>query len=226
MAGEVRVCGRLYIRKFICGLVGGQTPPEAGAERHVSVLEEFAMTIDWPAFATIAAPIIALFVGVWVNRRFENRPALISYFGHVAAFVHHPEAGQPVNVNTHAVVLRNAGRRAATNVRLHHHVLPDFNIWPQISHTVETLSDGSKDIVIPSLVPNEEITISYLYFAPITVSQVNAGVKCDQGFAKEIRVLLQRQFPRWFNFIAATLMLVGLVCIVYLLYRLIFNFLH
>ena len=45
------------------------------------------MTIDWRAVATIAAPIIALFLGVWVNRRFESRSVLISYFGHVAAFV-------------------------------------------------------------------------------------------------------------------------------------------
>ncbi|MGH8245064.1 MAG: hypothetical protein ACREUU_01380 [Gammaproteobacteria bacterium] len=101
------------------------------------------MTIDWVAVATIAAPIIALFVGVWVNRRFENRSVLISYYGHVAAFLHHPAAGQPINVHTHSVVLRNAGRRSATNVRLHHAVLPDFNIWPQLQHNVETLPDGS-----------------------------------------------------------------------------------
>ena len=177
------------------------------------------MTIDWTAVATIAAPIIALFVGVWVNRRFENRPVLISYFGHVAAFVHHPPNGQPINVHTHTVVLRNAGRRSATNVRLHHSVLPDFNIWPQLQHSVETLPDGSQDIVIPTLVPGEEIIISYLYFPPLTFAQVNAGIKCDQGFAQAIPVLLQRQYPRWFNLTAAGLMLVGIVSAIYLLYR-------
>jgi len=184
------------------------------------------MPIDWPIIATIAAPIVALFAGVWINRRFESRPILISYFGHVAAFVHHPASGDPINVHTHAVVLWNTGRRSATNVRLHHTVLPDFNIWPQLNHTVETLSDGSRDIVIPTLVPGEQITISYLYFAPLTVTQVNAGIKHDRGFAKEIPVLLQRQYPRWFNFTGASLMLVGLVSIVYLLYRVVLNFLH
>jgi len=177
------------------------------------------MTIDWSAVATIAAPIIALFVGVWVNRRFESRPALVSYFGHVAAFVHKPATGQPIHVHTHSVVLRNAGRRSATNVRLHHAVLPDFNIWPPLVYHVEDFPDGSKDIVIPALVRGEEITISYLYFPPITVAQVNAGIKCDQGFAHAIPVLLQRQYPRWFNLAAALLMLVGLISLVYLLYR-------
>jgi hypothetical protein len=177
------------------------------------------MAIDWRAVATIAAPIIALFIGVWVNRRFESRPVLISYFGHVAAFVHKPATGDPINVHTHAVVLRNAGRRAATNVRLHHSVLPDFNIWPQLVHHVEDLPNGSKDIVIPTLVPGEAITVSYLYFPPVTVAQVNAGIKCEQGFANAVPVLLQRQYPRWVNLAARWLMLIGLICVVYLLYR-------
>ena len=176
------------------------------------------MAIEWNAVATIAGPIIALFAGVWVNRRFENRPVLISYFGHVSVFRHNPPGGQPIHVYTHSVVLRNTGHRSATNVRLHHTVLPDFNIWPTIVHNVDTLPDGSKDIVIPTLIPGEEITISYLYFPPVTVNQVNAGIKCDQGFAHPITVLLQRQFPRWLNFITAILMIAGLVALVYVVY--------
>jgi hypothetical protein len=176
------------------------------------------MAIDWNAVATIAAPIITLFLGVWVNRRFESRPVLISYFSHVSAFQHTPPGGQLIHVNTHSVVLRNTGRQSATNIRLHHTVLPDFNIWPSVVHRVELLPDGTKDIVIPTLIPGEQITISYLYFAPLTVGQVNAGIKCDQGFANAIPVLLQRQFPRWFNFIASVLMIAGLVAILYLAY--------
>jgi hypothetical protein len=38
------------------------------------------MTIDWNVLATITSPVIALFAGVWINRRFESRPVLISYF--------------------------------------------------------------------------------------------------------------------------------------------------
>lgn len=174
------------------------------------------MAIDWNAVATVAAPIIALFVGVWVNRRFESRPKLISYFSHVSAFRHIPEGGEPLQVNTHSVVLRNTGRRSATNVRLHHANLPNFNIWPVVVHNIETLPDGSQDIVIPALIPGEEITVSYLYFPPLVAGQINAGIKCDQGFANQITVLLQRQYPRWFNRTVIVLFFVGVVTVCYL----------
>lgn len=176
------------------------------------------MAVDWNAVATIASPIIALFVGIWVNRKFESRPTLISYFSHVSAFRYSPSNGQSLGINTHSVVLRNTGRMSATNVRIHHNTLPDFNIWPAVVHSIETLPDGSKDIVISTLVPGEQITVSYLYFHPVTVDQINAGIKSDQGFSQQISVLLQRQFPRWVNFIVGTLMITGLVSILYALY--------
>lgn len=176
------------------------------------------MAIDWNAVATIAAPIVTLFLGVWVNRRFESRPALISYFSHVSAFRYSPPSGQPMGINTHSVVLRNTGRESATGIRIHHNTLPDFNIWPTVVYTVETLPDETKDIVIPALVPGEQITISYLYFHPVTVDQVNAGIKSDQGFSQQIAVLLQRQFPRWVRVAVGTLMVTGLVAILYALY--------
>ncbi|MDP2761457.1 MAG: hypothetical protein Q8O64_13870 [Sideroxyarcus sp.] len=176
------------------------------------------MAIDWNVVATISAPIIALFIGVWVNRRFENRPILISYFSHVSAFRYTPPDAQPSQVNTHSVVLRNTGRQSATNVRLHHTFLPEFNIWPVVVHHVEPLPNGCQDIVIPTLVPGEEITVSYLYFPPVVVGQINAGIKCDQGFANQITVLLQRQFSRWFNRTVIALVIVGIITICYLIY--------
>src|SRR3989344_5195530 len=178
------------------------------------------MNIDWVIVATIAAPIITLFVGVWVNRRFENRPILISYFGHVSSFRHTPPEGQLMVVHTHSVVLRNAGRASATNVRLRHIDLPSFDIWPQLVHRVEDLPGGAREIVIPTLVPGEQVTISYLYFPPLTVQQINDGIKCDQGFAQAIPVLLQRQYPRWFNRTVVFFLFVGLVASVYLAYKL------
>lgn len=176
------------------------------------------MAIDWSVVATIASPIIALVVGVWVNRQFESRPVLISYVSHVSTFLYTPPGGIPFHVNAHSVVLRNTGRKSATNIRLHHAILPEFNIWPTIVHNIEPLQDGSKDIVIPTLIPGEEITVSYLYFPPVVAGQINAGIKCDQGFAKQITVLLQRQFPRWLNRIVIILVLVGFVTSCYLVY--------
>jgi len=184
------------------------------------------MSIDWNAVATIAAPVLTLFIGVWVNRKFESRPALISYFSHVSAFQYSPHGQPPIAINTHSVVLRNAGRKTATGVRMHHKLLSDFNIWPSVVHNVDILSDGTKDIVIPKLVPGEQITISYLYFHPVTFNQINDGIKCDQGFAQQIPVLLQRQYPRWLTNVRVGLMLIGSVAIIYGLYAAISVSLH
>lgn len=205
-SGKQRYCHKLNVRLFVT-LHGdaARTSPEVNV-----------VNVNWPVVATIAAPIIALFVGVWINRRFESRPNLISYYGHVSAFRGTAQDGTPFPVHTHSVVLRNAGRRSATNVRLRHNVLPDFNIFPPLVYRVDQLGDGVQEIVIPTLVPNEEITVSYLYFPPLIAMQINSGIKCDQGFALAIPVLLQRQYPRWFNSIAAVLMFVGLVALIYL----------
>lgn len=173
------------------------------------------MGIDWSVVRSIAIAIITLIAGAWVDRLFESRPTLISHFGHISTFQVNPPGGQRVLVNTHAIVLRNAGRRSATNVRLSHNFLPDFNIWPALQHHVEDVPGGVKEIVIPTLVPSEVVTISYLYFAPVTYAEVNAGIKSDQGFALPIPVLLQRQFPKWFNLLAALLMIIGTVALVY-----------
>lgn len=178
------------------------------------------MNIDWNTIATITGPILALFVGVWVNRKFDSRPILMSYFGHVSSFKSTPPGGEPFLVHTHSVVLKNTGRRSATNVRLSHIVLPDFNIWPSLAHHIEDLPSSGREIVIPTLVPGELITISYLYFPPITVAQVNAGIKCDQGFAHPIPVLLQRQYPQWVNRIIGILLLLGLISFFYFAYEL------
>ena len=70
-----RHCARLiFTLSLLRGEQKRQNPPLMG------------MVINWSAVATIAAPIIALFAGVWINRRFESRAVLVSYFGHVAVF--------------------------------------------------------------------------------------------------------------------------------------------
>src|SRR6266853_872458 len=112
------------------------------------------MLIDWTLFARYAAPILTLLLGVALNRWLEKRPKLISFLGHASTVTIRPPGGQPTQVNAHAIVVRNEGKKPATNVRLGHNVLPDFSVYPSVMHDVVTLPDGSKEIVFPSLVPN------------------------------------------------------------------------
>jgi hypothetical protein len=173
------------------------------------------MTVDWHLVAQVGVPVVTLFLGAWVTRWFEKRPALTSYFGHVSAFKYALDDGKKMDIYTHSVVLSNAGRKSANNVRLRHAVLPSFQIVPPVDHKVIDLADGAKEILIPTMVPSEQLTISYLYFPPLTYANVNAGIKSDEGFATQIPVLLQRQYPKWLSILSIVLVLVGVGTILY-----------
>ena len=74
--------------------------------------------------------------------------------------------------------------------------------------------------MIPTLVPGENLTVSYLYFPPVTYADVNAGVKYDEGLATPIPVLLQRQYPTRYMVIVGILMLLGIATLAYGLFEL------
>ncbi len=170
---------------------------------------------DWQILTSLAAPTLALLLKPWINRRFENRPVLLSHWGHVSSFNYQQSDGTTGVVNTHSVVIRNAGRRAATNVRLSHKVLPDFNIFPPVEYQVKDVPNSGPDIVIPTLVPDQHLTISYLYFPPVTYADVNAGVRSDEGFATQIPVLLQPEHPKWRRVVERMLIFLGIVSLIY-----------
>lgn len=178
--------------------------------------------IDWVLVGTIAAPIIALFVGAAFERWRESRPVLTTFFGHVAAFtITPPGGGAPVGVHTHAVVIRNSSRKVVTNVRLHHGgPVPHVRIWPDIDHHRQVLPGGTEDIVIPAMPPGRELIVSYLYFPPLLFNQINAGIDCDQGPAHAIPVLLLRQLPPWIRRVNLATQILGIVTLLYVAYLL------
>jgi hypothetical protein len=120
------------------------------------------MPLDLDLVVKISVPLGALVLGKYLDQWFAKRPKLISYLGHASAFT--LRGDNPSTVHAHAIVVRNAGRVAANNVRIGHYVLPDhFQLSPSISHNVERNDGGIAGIIIPKLVPGEQVTISYLY---------------------------------------------------------------
>ena len=182
------------------------------------------MAIQWSLVATIAAPLIALFVGAGLNRIIERRPRLVTYLGHVSAHRIDRDGGTPFDIFTHSVVLKNAGRSSAHNVRLTHAILPTFDVHPSIPYGTEDLPNGGVDIVIPVLVPQQEVTVSYLYYPPTTWDKVNGSVKSDEGLAKFLTVLPAVQYPAWVNAAAGALMLVGILALLYAIAELTIRF--
>ena len=178
------------------------------------------MNIDWTKIVALAMPIVT----VIVNQIIERRPHLISYIGHFG-FVPFFNPDQSINmiVTTHSVILRNAGRKTANNVRVGHFTLPNsFNIVPNIKYSIEPLANNGSDIVFPTLVPKEEVTISYIYSNPMTFDQVKPTyVKSDEGFAKMTNVILTPQFPKWANRLFQFLMLAGISITFYYLLKIV-----
>lgn len=168
-------------------------------------------SFDAELFAKIAAPILSLLFGALIKRYFKERSKLITFMLHASQFT----VGEVV-VNTHSIILRNTGNKAASNVRVHHQNLPpNIQVYPPIHYTVERRPDQSGDIVFSALVPKEQVTISYLYYPPLFASNVNSGAKSDDGLAKIINAIPMQQPHPALLFVVGLLMFVGGSTIIY-----------
>jgi hypothetical protein len=173
------------------------------------------MAIDWDLVIKIAVPLATLVLGRWLDQIFAKKPKLISYVGHVSSFTVQNQNQPPTVVNTHAIVIRNAGRVAANNVRIGHHTLPDYQIFPAVPHNRLPLQNGGTELHIPKLVPGEQVTISYLYFPPLTWDRVNSYTKSDEGFARILTVIPTPLPPRWLVRTFWSLVFIGATAVLY-----------
>jgi hypothetical protein len=212
-------------------------------ENTTTELHENDMSIDFEQVAKVVSPLLTLVGGAIIKHYAEARENVISYHGHVSAFRisapvdpkkpgEHPESAVAIDdrendkkltqVNTHSVILRNAGRRAAKNVRLGHNFLPDhLTVYPNVSHTVEKNNMSSPEIIFPTIVPNEQITISYLYFPPITVNDINTYAKSDDGFVNVVYAIQMPLPSKRIKWATWALAFVGASCALYWLLKLV-----
>nr|WP_311528283.1 hypothetical protein [uncultured Ralstonia sp.] len=216
------------------------------------------MEIDLDFAVKVLSSLATTLLAVWAKRTFEERPRLVSYFGHVAAFglpapllpqVSMPSTGAPPRedagkevptetpgpatqgtghqadqlpptiqaqapqqsyVFSHSVVIRNVGKKTAKNVRVSHNGAVTFHqLSPQIKYDLATFPNGW-EILIPTLVPNEQVQIAYLYFPPITVNGFHGTTKSDEGFAQVLNVLPTPMLPTWGKFVALSLFYIGI----------------
>lgn len=176
------------------------------------------MKVDWQIVGDVIVPFVTLVLGFVLNRALESRPNVISYLGHVGSHRVKRDDDSEYFVYTHSIIVRNAGRRPAKNVRVSHVYLPpNVNVLPDTKYSIERTPGGGADIVFPALVPNEQVTISYLYFPPITWGQIVGTVKSDEGLAKIISVLPAQQYPTWVLRLLQALTLLGGGTVLYLI---------
>jgi hypothetical protein len=184
------------------------------------------MVIDFSVFGRIAEALVIALLGGWVARAIERRPRLIVYYGHVGEFQLQPSGKFPAAmVHTHSVVLHNTGKLAAKNVRLPHRLALapplNFSVSPPTAFTRTSLAGGGEEIMFAVLVPGQQVTVSYLYFPPLTYQQINLPISSDEGMARVLNVLPTPQLPRWRLAVWWVLAFVGAVTSLYLIVELI-----
>ena len=189
--------------------------------------------IDYDALVKLLAPLLVALVGTWAKRRFEGRPKLVTYLVHAAnnplpqpdlpnpaAAAPDPVNARPQAINTHAIVVRNAGQKTAHSVRIDHAFFPfSYSVFPPIHHTLTRQGDGA-EILIPVLVPGEQVTVSYLYFPPVTWDRVSGWVKCDEGMARAVTVIPSTPPPRAVVWVLRLFAFVGASVVLYWMLRL------
>jgi hypothetical protein len=175
------------------------------------------MTYDIDVIAKIISPLITLLLAV-LKYLSERKSKLISFIGHISSFTLSDE--KQTQVYTHSIIVRNTGRKSAINVRIGHNFLPpNIQVSPPVNYKIETNPAGSAEVIFPIIVPKEQITISYLYFPPITWEQVNAYTKSDDGFADIIKVIPIPQPSKLVTGIIWFLIFIGASSIIYWLVR-------
>jgi hypothetical protein len=148
--------------------------------------------MDSEQIIKIVSPVLTLIFSAIVKYYTEEKSKIISYYGHISAFELHEHN---LDIYSHSIIVRNSGRKSANNIRVCHQVLPpniplpNITIHPAVQYSIEKNPEGAMEIVIPVLVPKEQVTISYLYFPPLTVNQINSYTKSDDGLAKIVNII-------------------------------------
>lgn len=178
------------------------------------------MNFDIDVIAKLLAPTISGIIFI-VRKILEKKPKLITYMVHSSAIPLGDEKN--TNINFHSIVVRNAGKKTANNIRIGHHFLPAFQINPVLSHQIIRSPNGAAEILIPTLVPGEQINISYLYFPPALWSQIHSYCKSDEMPAKYINIIPTTQLGTIQITIIWTLMFIGVSTTLYwLIYWILF----
>ena len=174
--------------------------------------------MDIDLIAKVAAPLLSLVVAALIKHYLEGKSRLVTYIGHVSAF---PNNSGP-RTHTHSVVLQNAGKKSAVNVRVPHGVPlagVSVQINPPMHYSFEFNPTDAFEILIPTLAPKEQVTISYLYYEPIVWSQISYQPKSDDGLAEIVQAIPAPRPNVSVRYAGFVLSFIGLTYIIYLVVR-------
>lgn len=180
--------------------------------------------MNWHLFSVYSAPIISGLILFFINKYYQSKPRLVASYIHASAVpIKDSQSGESFNVGVHVLVLKNQGNHPAKNVRLGHNVIPSFNIYPTTEYSINELKNSSYEIVVPTIVPKEQLTITYVYDCNMAnIDNINTYIKHDLGLAEVIyNVLYIKPLILWKKILIYFVLFMGLAFIIYLLIKLI-----
>jgi len=164
---------------------------------------------------------ITFLIGIFLTRLFENKPTLITYYSHIAAGKIWVETTKSyLDIFTHSIVIRNTGRTVLTNIKVGHaiKITNMIAVYPKFDYQIKSIKDSGEEIVFERLLSKQMITINYVYTTPLSYNQINTYVQSDECIAHQVNVLLNRQWPKWFQIITWVLVALGFITACILLY--------
>jgi hypothetical protein len=185
------------------------------------------LVLDLDSWLKLASVVGTILLWLWDRRR---KPRLHAFFTHGASHQLAAAQGQqPGVINTHVLLVRNAGHAPAINVRITHALYPQhtaIQVWPAIPYTSIPNPPGGNELVFERLRPNEQLSISYIYPGGTTLDQFGTMVRFDEGFAQFFQINHARLVPRWARLIVYYLLLAGVTLTLYMVLKVIlFTFL-
>lgn len=177
-------------------------------------LNDLLATYDLDTWLKLLSGLGTAFAWLYARRQ---KPRLQWFFTHFGA---HQVAGQ--GVNTHCLVVHNAGFAPAKNVRIIHAFVPigtDIQLWPRMDYRINPLQPGGSEILIERLRPKEQVAVSYLYTGT-TGDQFGTRVVFDDGTANHYPIQYTRIFPVWMQRMFLAWLLIGWAVTVYYVLKL------
>ncbi|MGV2988100.1 hypothetical protein ACE1OE_10665 [Vibrio sp. E150_011] len=170
--------------------------------------------MDIDLILKFVAPIITAIIGIVTKNYLDAKPKLITYMVSASAIPLKDDANSSVHV--HSIVVRNVGKKSANNVRIGHANLPkSYLVSPPLNHKVENDIHGCSELIIPTLVPNEQVTIQYLYYPPLTWQQINTYTKSDEIQADYVNVIPSPEISKLQQFFMLLFMFIGASSVLY-----------
>jgi len=126
-----------------------------------------------------------------------------------------------IRVFTHSLTIKNSSNYIAHNVRIGHLVPQPINniadcisVYPPENYQIREI-DEYQEIVFSSLAPKTEITITYTYLPPVTRDSFYTYVKSDEGYAKIVDVILNKQYPKLVYAVIWIFLVIGVASTIY-----------